>query len=87
MATQAEKLAAIQDALQNSGIVDHSEAERFLIMWEALLPFIPTSAPQPSPPSAVLLVDFAPTTEADKQQAEQIRQQTWDLIRKLAPPT
>jgi hypothetical protein len=48
-------LQAVEDALASVGTTDAAEAERFVVMFEALLPFI---QPSTSEPGATLLVEF-----------------------------
>lgn len=82
MTIESEKLAALENALlDHDGTVDTAEAQRFLVKWNALLPYLPGGEP-----SAAMIVDFQPTTDAQKQKVADIKAATLALVQEISAP-
>jgi len=83
MATTAERIAAVEAKQKQAGFHDRSEAERFVLMYEAVLALEPASPPTPQSASATMLVEVTPKTDAQKAKAAQIQQDSWTLIEEI----
>lgn len=96
-ATDEEILAALNEAMiAATPEARQNSLSRFLIMLKAALPHMlpePEPAPAPPPPQpqeppkpeAAMLVVFTPETEDHKQRVAKIQQDSWLLLREVAP--
>jgi hypothetical protein len=80
MATREEMVAAVNAALaaEQPPVSDAREVERFVAMWQAMLPF----APKPKT-SAVVVVGFEPEGEGEEADLAEIEAKTRSLLRKI----
>lgn len=85
MATNEEKVAAVQAALDAMSSADRQNSvKRFVAQWDAMVPFLPQAEPLPGESQeTTFLVSFKPTDEM-RPEVERISNDIKTLIKQVA---